>query len=101
MSFFGRGALLLAVTAGVVHVFRKDLRRILGAVSKPASKFVSEVRQELEKPAEEKAGDGQVKAVAAPPPPIVEPAKVTPPPPAQTPAAPAESSSANKEQPLR
>lgn len=101
MSFF-RGALMLAVTAGAVHFFRKDLRRVLLALSKPAGKFVSEVRQELEKPESDKAaGDGQIKSVAAPPPPIVDPSKVPSPPASQTPSAPAESAAANKEQPLR
>jgi hypothetical protein len=48
MSFFGRAVLTIAVVAGVAHVFRRDLRRILGALQKPTEQFISEVKRELE-----------------------------------------------------
>lgn len=56
MSFFGRAVLTIAVVAGVAHVFRRDLRRILGALQKPTEKFISEVKRELED--KSKAGGG-------------------------------------------
>lgn len=46
----------IAVVAGVAHVFRRDLRRILGALQKPTEKFISEVKRELED--KSKAGGG-------------------------------------------
>jgi len=48
MSFFGRALLTAAVVAGVVHVFRRDIRRILVALQKPTETFLSEVKKELE-----------------------------------------------------
>ena len=48
MSFFGRVLLTAAVVAGVVHVFRRDIGRILGALQKPTEKFIKEVQKELD-----------------------------------------------------
>jgi hypothetical protein len=48
MSFFGRVLLTAAVVAGVAHVFRRDLGRILGALQKPTEKFIKEVQKELD-----------------------------------------------------
>jgi hypothetical protein len=61
MSFFGRALLTGALLAGVVHVFRRDLTRILGALRQPTQHFIKEVQRELEeqKPAgSEGAGSG-------------------------------------------
>jgi hypothetical protein len=51
MSFFGRAALVVAVAAGVAHVFRKDLKKIISVLKKPAENFVKDVRKELDTPA--------------------------------------------------
>ena len=48
MSFFGRVVLTAAVVAGVVHVFRRDLKRIIGVLQKPAATFLADVRKELD-----------------------------------------------------
>jgi hypothetical protein len=49
MSFFMRGAVVLALVAGAVHVFRKDLVRISSALRGPAQNFVKEVSAEMQK----------------------------------------------------
>ena len=48
MSFFGRVVLTAAVVAGVIHVFRRDLKRIVGVLQKPTATFLADVRRELE-----------------------------------------------------
>ena len=48
MSFFGRVVLTAAVVAGVVHVFRRDLKRIIGVLQKPTATFLADVRKELD-----------------------------------------------------
>ena len=57
MSFFGRVLLTAAVVAGVAHVFRRDITRILGALQKPTEKFMKEVQKELDV---QKVGSGML-----------------------------------------
>jgi hypothetical protein len=57
MSFFGRVMITAVVVAGVVHVFRRDIGRILGALQKPTQNFIKEVQKELDV---QKAGAGIV-----------------------------------------
>ena len=45
---FGRIIITAAVVAGVVHVFRRDLRRIVGALQKPTATFLADVKRELD-----------------------------------------------------
>jgi hypothetical protein len=45
--FFGRTLVGLALIAGVVHVFRKDLTRIVSVLRKPTQQFLQEVKKEL------------------------------------------------------
>ena len=62
MSFFTRAVVGLAIVAGIVHVFKKDLRKIARVLQKPAENFVADVRKELgDQPADGAVG-------AAPPP---------------------------------
>jgi len=49
MSFFMRGAVVVALVASAVHVFRKDLVRISSALRGPAQNFVKEVSAEMQK----------------------------------------------------
>jgi hypothetical protein len=62
MSFFTRTVIGLALVAGVVHVFRKDLAKIGRVLQKPAENFVKEVKKELDADTGKKAaavlGDG-------------------------------------------
>ncbi len=48
MSFFGRTFIVLALFAGAVHVFRRDITRVVGILKKPTENFVKEVKNELE-----------------------------------------------------
>jgi hypothetical protein len=48
MSMFGRIIITAAVFAGVAHVFRRDLRRIVGALQKPTATFLADVKRELD-----------------------------------------------------
>jgi hypothetical protein len=48
MSFFGRTLVVFAVAAGIAHVFRKDLLRLVSAVRKPAATFIQDLKKELE-----------------------------------------------------
>ena len=64
MSFFGRALLTAAVVAGVVHVFRRDIKRILGALQKPTETFISEVKKELESTKSSGSDDGREKEKA-------------------------------------
>ena len=80
MSFFSRVALTAAVVVGVAHVFRRDLRRIVGVLQKPAAAFLTDVKRELDassaaasatKPSEADAASPSVRIespAAAPPP---------------------------------
>jgi hypothetical protein len=45
--FFGRTLFGLALIAGVVHVFRKDITRIASVLRKPTQQFLQEVKKEL------------------------------------------------------
>ena len=47
MSFFTRTVVGLALLAGVVHVFRKDLQKVARVLQRPAENFVRDVRSEL------------------------------------------------------
>ncbi len=90
MSFFGRVLVTAAVVAGVVHVFRRDLRRIVGVLQKPAAAFLTDVRRELDaaappddaaKAAAADAAAASLKAGAAPAAAPAAPAAAPPPPP--------------------
>jgi hypothetical protein len=48
MSFFGRTFIVLALFAGAVHVFRRDITRVVGVLKKPTENFIKEVKNELE-----------------------------------------------------
>ena len=48
MSFFTRAVVGIALVAGVLHVFRKDVQKIARALQKPAENFVKDVRKELD-----------------------------------------------------
>lgn len=70
MSFFGRAAVFVAIAAGVAHVFKKDLKRIIGAVRKPAENFVKDVKKELDaapKAIESSGGNTIHRPLATPP----------------------------------
>lgn len=72
-----RGAVVVALVAGAVHVFRKDLVRISSALRGPAQNFVKEVSAEMQKqkdaapsalpPAEQQPADAAHAQSAAPP----------------------------------
>ena len=83
MSFFGRGLLIVAATAAVAHVFRKDLARLLPLLQRPAAAFLADVRTSLK--AEVAAADAREaqKAAAAPPSAAAAP-PLTPPPPTKS-----------------
>ena len=49
MSFFTRTALVVALVAGAVHVFRKDIVKIAGVIKRPAQNFVKDVQDEMKK----------------------------------------------------
>lgn len=51
MSFFGRTAITIAVIAGILHVFRRDVARIVGVLRKPTENFIKEVKKEIDNPA--------------------------------------------------
>lgn len=76
MSFLGRGLIIVAVAAGVAHVFRKDIARLAALLRKPAANFLGDVRRELQETAPPPTAPA---AVAAAPPAV---AAVPPPPPA-------------------
>ena len=64
MSMFGRIIITAAVVAGVAHVFRRDLRRIVGALQKPTATFLADVKRELDS-STNKASEGVDKASIA------------------------------------
>ena len=57
MSFFTRTVIGLAIAAGIVHVFKKDLRKLAQVLQKPTETFVKDVRKGLDatKPTSDKA----------------------------------------------
>jgi len=65
MSFFTRTVIGLALVAGVVHVFRKDLQKLARVVQKPAETFVKEVKRELDAEAGKKAASVAAGSLAA------------------------------------
>ena len=65
MSFFGRALLTGALVMGIVHVFRRDLTRIIGALRAPTQHFIKEVQRELEEKKTE--GSNEAGAGALPP----------------------------------
>lgn len=76
MSFFFRTVVGLAIVAGTVRIFRKDIARIVETLRGPAQTFVKDVRRELEVGATKtlagsepaavaKASDAQLGAAAA------------------------------------
>lgn len=70
MSFFTRTAIVLALVAGVAHVFRRDIVRIIGAVRAPAATFLRDVKKELDVPAPPPAPpspDSSKESASAPP----------------------------------
>jgi hypothetical protein len=103
MSFFGRALLTAAIVAGVVHVFRRDMTRIVGALRKPTETFLRDVKREIDakRVADEattavragsealppSAGGSASGAAAAPPPPPANAVPPPPPPQAQAPPA--------------
>ena len=74
MSFFGRGLLIVAATAAVAHVFRKDIARLLPLLRRPAAAFLADVRSSLKEEItaadarEAKKGADQVSASVPQPP---------------------------------
>ncbi len=48
MSFFGRTFVVLALFAGAVHVFRRDIARVVGVLKKPTENFIREVKHEID-----------------------------------------------------
>jgi hypothetical protein len=48
MSFFGRTVITLAVVAGILHVFRRDVARIVGVLRKPTENFLRDVKKEID-----------------------------------------------------
>ena len=97
MSFFTRVALTAAVVVGVAHVFRRDLRRIVGVLQKPAAAFLTDVKRELDAsnaaagaatPGAADAARIDAPAAASPPPPPSTPPPSTPPPPPPPPSSP-------------
>ena len=56
MSFFMRTVVGLAIVAGVVRIFRKDISRIVETLRGPTTNFIKEVRQELDVSSVKKAG---------------------------------------------
>lgn len=70
--FFTRTVIALAVVAGVVHVFRKDVGRLAGALGmlkRPAQTFMRELRKEIDDASGAAAtgstGNGATKAVTS------------------------------------
>lgn len=50
----------IALIAGAVHVFRKDLFKIAGVLKRPAQNFVKDVQDEMKKTAAEQPQPKQV-----------------------------------------
>jgi len=48
MSFFGRTFIIIALFAGAVHVFRRDITKVVSVLKKPTENFIKEVKNELE-----------------------------------------------------
>ncbi len=45
---FSRALLTFAVITGIAHVFRRDLKRVVGVLKKPTETFVKELKNEIE-----------------------------------------------------